>query len=321
VIATARSEFAVWGTTAVVVVAEPSCLAEADRVLRAEIQAVEMACSRFRADSELSVLNGSGGARVAVSPLFLEALEVALGAADATGGLVSPTVGRALQLVGYDRDFPLVPREGDPLVISALPVPAWELIEVDRRAATVRLPAGTQLDFGATAKAWCADRSAGRIHRETGCGVLVSLGGDLSVHGGSPVGGWVVQLAERHDAPLDAGEPRVSIVSGGIATSTSTVRAWRRGGVTMHHIIDPRTGLPARSVWRTVTVAAGTCVAANVASCASMILGDDAADWLATRGLPARLVAADGRVHPVAGWPGDPPGERTPAGQPVAVGG
>ena len=71
----------------------------------------------------------------------------------------------------------------------------------------------------------------------------------------------------------------------------------------MHHVLDPRSGLPAREVWRTVTVAASSCVEANTASTVSLILGEQAPVWLEDRGLPARLVRVDGSVLVVGGWP------------------
>jgi thiamine biosynthesis lipoprotein len=73
----------------------------------------------------------------------------------------------------------------------------------------------------------------------------------------------------------------------------------------MHHIIDPATGAPASSPWRTVSVAAATCADANIASTASIVKGAQAIGWLATAGLPARLVAHDGTVTVTAGWPTD----------------
>jgi thiamine biosynthesis lipoprotein len=94
----------------------------------------------------------------------------------------------------------------------------------------------------------------------------------------------------------------VALASGGHATSSTTVRRWRSGAVELHHLVDPRTGRPAESPWRTVSVAARTCVDANVASTASFLV-DDAPAWLAARGLPARLVRVAGERTVVAGWP------------------
>jgi thiamine biosynthesis lipoprotein len=118
-----------------------------------------------------------------------------------------------------------------------------------------------------------------------------------------PVGGWPVRVADHHRAPPQAPGQALTLGSGGLATSSTTARRW---GARAHHLIDPRTGLPAISPWRTVSVAAATCVDANTASTAAIVLGDEAPDWLDERRLPARLVDHDGATRTVAGWPGEP---------------
>jgi thiamine biosynthesis lipoprotein len=189
--------------------------------------------------------------------------------------------------------------------VSVGAVPGWQTISIDRRAGTVRRPAGVELDLGATAKALCADRAARAAAQATGSGILVSLGGDIAVAGDSPVDGWRVRVAEDHAAGVDAPGQTVLISSGGLATSSTTVRRWARGERQLHHLIDPATGQPAPGYWRTVTVAAGSCVDANIASTAAVILGPQARPWLEEHGLPARLVATNGGVSLVGGWPVD----------------
>jgi thiamine biosynthesis lipoprotein len=88
-----------------------------------------------------------------------------------------------------------------------------------------------------------------------------------------------------------------------MATSSTLARRWRRGHASVHHLLDPRTGLPADETWRTASVCAATCVDANAASTAAIVLGALAPAWLWERDLAARLVASDGRVMRVAGWP------------------
>lgn len=290
------------GTTALVAVTDGAALAEAGRLLREGLDAVDRACSRFRDDSELSAVNRAAGRETPVGPLLAEAIAVALRAAELTGGHVDPTVGRALFEAGYDRDFSLVPGERPAVRVRVAPVPGWRTVRLDRAAGTVRLPAGVALDLGATAKALAADRLAEEIHRATGAGVLVGLGGDIAVAGEVPAGGWPVRVAEDHRDASGAGET-VALRGGGLATSSTTVRRWRAGGRERHHVIDPRRGRPAAAAWRTVSVAAATCVEANTASTAAIVRGRGADAWLARCGLPARLVAADGRVARVGGWP------------------
>jgi thiamine biosynthesis lipoprotein len=112
-------------------------------------------------------------------------------------------------------------------------------------------------------------------------------------------------VSEHHADPLDAPGQTILFEQGGLATSGVTARHWRRGGQSFHHIIDPATSLPATTPWRVVTVAASTCVEANIASTAAVILGDAAPAWLQERGLAARLVRTDGSVLYVGGWPAE----------------
>lgn len=296
------SEFAALGTTALVRVTEPAALARARDLLEEELAAIDRACSRFRPDSELSRVNRARGVPVEIGPLFAAALQAALRAAELTGGLVDPTVGLALQLAGYDCSFALVARDGPALALERSPVTGWRVVDLDTERQTVRLPRGVKLDLGATAKAFAADRAAERIHATVGAGVLVGLGGDIAVAGPPPLEGWRVGIADDH-ADRDGVAETVAIVSGGLATSSTQVRRWRRGGRELHHVIDPRTGLPTASPWRTVTVAAASCTDANTASTAALVRGEQAAGWLDALGLPARLVGRDGRVIRVGGWP------------------
>jgi thiamine biosynthesis lipoprotein len=303
-----QSTFGALGTFATLLVADPDVLPAARDLLDAELSAIDAACSRFRADSELMRACAAAGRAVSVSPLFAEALSVALAAASLTGGDVDPTCGQALVSLGYDRDFAAARQE-----TAALRQPpvlgsgGWREVLLDADSRQVTVPDGVLLDLGATAKALAADRAAARIAAETGCGVLVNLGGDISVGGLPPGGGWLVGVAD--DATFDTttasvGQHQVIVIrDGGLATSSVLGRAWQRGGSRLHHIINPRTGMPARSCWRTVTVAAASCVDANIASTAAIIRGETAADWLEQLHLPSRLVRHDGAVVTVAGWP------------------
>jgi len=307
-----RSRFEALGTYGELLLNDrPAALGTAVRLLRAELAAIDLACSRFRPDSELMAANAAAGETVAVSPLLAEAVEVALVAAGQTSGDVDPTLGGALVAAGYDNDYAALPADGPP-VASRPPRPgAWQEVELDREAGILRVPAGVALDLGATAKALAVDRAASAIAMATGAGVLVNLGGDLAAAGPIPAAGWPVRLTDDTARdPADVARPGrtgpvVRMHGGGLATSSTAVRRWRRGGRPYHHVLDPRTGLPAEPVWRTVTVTAANCVYANTASTAAVVRGRAAPGWLAALGLPSRLVDAAGGVHRVAGWPRD----------------
>jgi len=302
------------------VVTSPGQIVAARELLEADLLALDLACSRFRAESELMAVGkaargASGPITVSVSPLLASAVGVALRAAQLTDGDLDPTVGGVLADLGYDRDFAELPQGGESVVggndrggVSVRVIPGWRSVRVDLDRQRLTVPAGVHLDLGATVKAWAADRSAARIAAVLGCGVLVSLGGDTAVAGEPPAGGWRIRVQDRTGLP---GEPAdgpsqvVTIRDGGLATSSTAARRWRRGGDVLHHILDPRTARPAAPVWRTVSVAAATCADANTAATAAIIRGRQALPWLAGLGLPARLVAQDGTIHTVNAWPED----------------
>jgi thiamine biosynthesis lipoprotein len=252
-------------------------------------------------------VNAAAGCPVRISPLFAEAVRTALTAAEQTGGDVDPMLGRALVAAGYDADYAALPVDGPATDPAPPPADAWR--EVELADGTIRIPPGTALDLGATAKALAVDRTAAAIAAATGAGVLVNVGGDLAAAGPVPAAGWPVRLTDdtaREDVatPGRTG-PVVRMHGGGLATSSTAVRRWRRGGSACHHVLDPRTGRPAEPVWRTVTVTAAGCVDANTASTAAIVRGHRAPAWLAELGLPSRLVDAAGAVRRVAGWPLD----------------
>jgi thiamine biosynthesis lipoprotein len=300
--APASASWQALGTQVTVFVTDAGALGEACELVDRELAEIDLACSRFREDSELMRLNHAGGRWTEVGPLLFEALEVGVHAARITDGDVDPTIGRSMRLAGYDRDFAQL-ADLPARRLELVAAPGWQSILLDRRRRAVRVPAGVELDLGATAKALAADRAAESTAALLGSGVLVNLGGDLAAAGEPPPGGWPVRVTDDHAARFDAPGQSVAITGGGLATSSVAVRRWDMGTEQLHHIFDPRAGAPAAVVWRTVSVAARTCVDANVASTASIVRGAPAPAWLEAAGLPARLVSADGCLVHVAGWP------------------
>src|SRR5215470_4165085 len=248
------------GTSANLLVTDPSSTDRACAILRAELDAIDRACSRFRPDSELWQLNHARGRAMRVSALLAEAVAVALAAAKVTDGDVDPTCGRSLVQLGYDRDFAAARHDTSPLSQPAVPAAGWQAVELDRERREIKIPAEVMLDLGATAKALAADRAAIRIAATLNCGVLVNLGGDIRIAGEPPDHGWLVGIVDnrgfdgvegpappRRDASCRSLSPPrhdtvVTICDGGLATSSTKVRAWSRGSAQLHHIIEPSTG-------------------------------------------------------------------------------
>ena len=293
-----------FGTVALVGVTDAARVSVAREEVVRIVEEFDRACSRFRTDSELSVLNSSAGTAVTVGPVLLDAVNCALRAARLTGGDVDPTVGEALIALGYDRDFDEVVAAGRVAPSRPLAaIPGWRMVTVDAERSTVRVATGVTLDLGATAKALAADRAATAARAAAGCGVLVSFGGDLAVAGPAPASGWRVRVTDDHRAGVDAPGQWISVRSGALATSSVAVRRWRTDAGVAHHLVDPASGRSVDSVWRTVSVTAASCLDANIASTAAIIRGSSAAAWLTELGLPSRFVRVDGTVCHLAGWP------------------
>jgi FAD:protein FMN transferase len=289
------AQWPVWGTTARIVVTEPARLAEAADLVRDELAAVDAACSRFRPDSELTAASRANRP-VEVSGLLADLVAAALEAARQTDGDVDPTVGAALCGLGYDRDFAAITGRQVAPGVRIFPTPDWRAVRLRDRELTI--PSGVLLDLGATAKAVAADRAAALVALRFGTGVLVALGGDIATAGPAPDGGWRVLVQDR------PGDPRCTVclpAGAALATSSTAGRTWGRPGELLHHILDPRTGRPAPKVWRTVSVAAYSCLRANTLSTAAIVRGHDAP--LLLDGLPSRLVTSSLDVLRLGGWP------------------
>jgi thiamine biosynthesis lipoprotein len=290
--------FEALGTYVFVATRAETDLDRATRLTRSLLDGVDRTCSRFRADSDLTRANARAGRWTDVDPLLVAAVGIAVEAARLTGGLVHPLLGRSLVSLGYDRDLGALSDTGPVLPVAAPPLDAWR--EIGLADGALRVPAGTALDLGATGKAFAADLVVAALADELDQPALVSVGGDLAVSRADGLS-WPVCISEH------PGGPGVTIwfEAGGLATSSIRVRRWRRGGTSYHHLLDPRTGMPADTPWSTATCLGDSSAGANAASTAAIVLGAEAPAWLAEHQVTARLVAVTGEVVPVGGWPAE----------------
>ena len=290
------------GTQVDLRVDDPRALATATLVARGVLDEVDATCSRFRADSDLSVANRLAGQWVPISPVLVAALRVAIRAAARTDGLVDPCLGEVLVTAGYDRTFVQL-LQGQPGGAAQLPTPpdpqAWRRLQLG--GGRLLVPAGVSLDLGATGKAFAADLVAAAVLERIDGPLVVSVGGDVRAIG-DPVE-WPCDIAtDRAALAADGPVCRVLLPSGGLAVSSVTARRWVRGGRTWHHVVDPRTARPTRGPWRAVAAYETTAALANTLTTAALVLGADAVDWLEERSAAALLIGLDGRVHRTTRW-------------------
>jgi thiamine biosynthesis lipoprotein len=298
-----RATFRAISTANTILTTDPRAAVPATRIAQDYLAELDRAVSRFRPDSEVSLLAARARTRSAsafVSPTFADHLATALRMARNTGGLVDPTVGSALVASGYDEDIDAVRARRSPLPDTRRPaVPGWSAVRLSQTTRRVTVPRGTLLDLGATAKAHAADVLAALLPTQLPGGFLVDLGGDIAVAGETPVGGWQIGVEEASGQVLQVVASTVQAV----ATSSTRHRRWSSPTGERHHIIDPRTGRTAPATWAQVTCAAPSSVEANAAATAAIVLGTSGPAWLQEQGVAARLEALDGRTVTTAGWP------------------
>jgi thiamine biosynthesis lipoprotein len=292
------TRFPLWGGEASVAVTDGGRLDDALGAVRAVTEDFDRACSPFRPDSELAAVNRGAGAPVAIGPVLASAIGAALDAAALTDGAVDPTIGGATLALGLDGPQ----RPGPAYRVRAIRVPGWQTVDLEPDGARVRIPHGARLDLGATAKALAADEAATSASAAAGCGVLVSLLGDLAIAGPPSDDGWLVRVTDDHRSGPGAAGQTIVLRDGGLATSSRTVRRSPRDPA-LHHLLDPLTARAADGPWRTVSIHAASCLDANILSTALMVGGYRAESLLTAEELPARLVQTNGTVEHRHAWP------------------
>jgi thiamine biosynthesis lipoprotein len=278
-----RREFRAMGTDIELLVDVPSG-DEADEALDAaqvEFERLESLLSRFLPDSELTALNDAGAIRA--GPELYELVELALDAREGTGGRFDPTAHDAVVGAGYDRSFELVSPEGPAVALTAAQCRGGVVLDAGTRS--IALSPGVRLDLGGIGKGYAVDRAQTLLATVGSC--LVNAGGDLYASGGP----WPVGV-ETPDGMIT-----LLVADAGLATSGRDRRRWRRGSEERHHLIDPRTGLPAESDLLRVTAVGRRAVDAEVAAKALFLAGESAAAAEADEaGIRAVLVTRDGRT-------------------------
>lgn len=256
--------------------------------------AVEAELSRFRPASSLSRLNAKAGAGPQpVSEPLQTVLTHALAAARQSDGVYNPALLAELQQAGYDRSFELLPTD------VSVPMPlrggdhrnAWRQVKLDPARGTVELPAGLGLDLGGIAKGWAVDQAVALLAQWGPA--LVDAGGDLRAHGAPNGEAWPIAVQDPFQPEEDL--MTLYLVNEAVATSSIGGRRWQRNGLPMHHLIDPRTGLPSASDLFAVTVIAPATMQAEVAAKVALILGQAAGQaYLERWGLAGLLIGQHG---------------------------
>ena len=287
-----RREFRAMGTDVELLLNPAVDADEAEQALDAaarEIAAIEKLASRFDRESELSRLNAAG--TMEVSPDLMRLVTLALQMRDATAGRFDPTLHAAIVAAGYDRTLDDIPADGP---AAGVPQPGGGDVDANPQTGVIALGMGVALDLGGIAKGWAADRAADLLGMAGSC--LVSMGGDIAVRGSLDGEPWPIEVQHGEGTAV------IGLTRGGMATSGTDRRRWRRDGKDMHHVIDPATGRPSDTDLVRVTAVAEDAAHAEVWATALLVSGSGAAADEADRmGMPTVLVAADGNTTSAGG--------------------
>lgn len=258
----------------------------------AEIERLEQSWSRFRPDSELVRLGARSGEWVMVSAELFDALRRARALWEHTAGAFDPTVLRSLVALGYDQTFSRVLDAPDECPPRGVAAPGFGAVALDEDKRAVWLPPEVRLDLGGIGKGLAADLVAEGLVQRGAASALVALGGDIRTAGTVPPGGWRIPVED----PFDEAETWREVVlgDGAVVTSTTLLRRWRRGGVELHHLVDPLAGMPAQTGVVAVVARGPQAWWAEGIAKAALVLGERAAPaLLAGSGVTASLFRAD----------------------------
>ncbi|WP_223066418.1 FAD:protein FMN transferase [Paenibacillus caui] len=246
---------------------------------------IEAKFSRFLPASELSLVNGKAGEATKVSELFAHLVYESLHYFEETGGIFTPFLGKTLSGSGYGQSFEKVERENartdDPV---DNPTGFVEPIRFNLDLRTVNINDECLFDFGGIAKGWSAEQMAASLMKKGRKEGLIDAGGDImSWKSGSSGEPWLIGIA--HPYSDDKTIARLQLKEqAGVATSSVIKRSWKLDGRKMHHIIDPRTGLPAESDLVQATVIGRTLVPCEIYAKCLLILGSEQGpSWLRLR--------------------------------------
>lgn len=289
-----RRALPVMGTIAEIAVvdADPASGHAAIDAALGELRLVERLMTRFSDSSDV----GRANREAAVGPVAITAptalvLREALAWAHASGGEFDPCLGRAVRLwdVGHRRTPPpegAVRRLAGRGLYGALEVDGWRGRWVARST-----DPDVEIDLGGIAKGYGVDRAVDALRRRGVTRGIVNVGGDLYALGeAEPGAGWTVGIRSPEDPDRLAGS--LTVRDAAVATSGDYLQFFRYQGRRYHHLLDPATGAPRRTPVRSVTVLAGTCLAADAGATAVFGMAREPAErMLRSRARDARLVS------------------------------
>ena len=238
----------------------------------AEMQRLDQVMTTWTADSEVSRINAAaGGKPVAVSEETFEVIARSQDIAVRTRGVFDITVGAFKGLWKFDQDMDgKLPDPAD--VKKRLALVGYKQVVLDKAKRTVFLKKkGMSITLGGIAKGYAVDRCAELLRKLGHANFMMQAGGDMYVSGKKGKDPWVVGIRDPR-SPDGRYFALAPVEDHSFSTSGDYERGFVKDGVRYHHILDPRTGQPARAS-RSVTIRAKDAFTADAWSKVMFILG------------------------------------------------
>lgn len=247
--------------------------------------------------SELTEINRNAGIRpVKASPQTIEVIEEAVLAAEKSGGAFDPTIGPIIKLW----DFLNKKKPTEIEIARALPLVNYKDILIDRADSTVFLKRkGMMIDLGGIAKGYAVDLAVESLKKEGIRSGLVSIAGDISTFGLKPdKSPWTIGIKNpRQTGEKDELMAKIRLSDKAISTSGDYERYFIFEDKRYHHLLDPKTGMPAYGC-RSVSIVTDRAVDTDAFSTAVFILGPENGMKLVRKmGMDAMIIDSSGTIH------------------------
>lgn len=246
----------------------------------AEALRIEHKFSRYRQDNITHRINHSQGQAVEVDEETASLLDYSQQCYELSDGMFDITSGVLRKVWQFDGSNRIPTQQQINALLKNI---GWTKVSWQRPI--IRLPAGMEIDLGGIGKEYAVDRSALLLAQIAPVSILVNYGGDLMANQARRNGqGWIVGVEDlamfKNKKPKTLTRTEFELLQGGIATSGDTRRYLLKNGVRYSHILDPRSGWPAKNAPHSVTVAAGTCTEAGIIATLAMLQGKQAEAFL-----------------------------------------
>lgn len=248
---------------------------EAKKIVDSTIDLMEdwaVKLDHYNEDSLVRKINEMDGKDVSLSSDFYYLLEEIVKYAELTDGAFDPTISPLIDLWGFGNGSYRVPTSAE--IKERLELVDYRALKIDQKANSISLPASMEIDLGAAAKGFIIDRAYDYLKKQGIDSFFINAGGNIRVSGENRIKNrpWIIGIRRPRSQNKVYKDYILEFSQGGLATSGDYERYFIEDNIRYSHLIDPRTGYPAREL-QAVTIYAPDALTADIISTAVFISG------------------------------------------------